>query len=303
MIIGRHICAVCFLFFSFISVAQKDSTKIITHKKKAFVYGGLGFIGVTHIGLNQLWYKGYPKSSFHFINDNQEWFQMDKLGHAYSSYYLGIMGMEAAKWAGYSRKKAIWLGGLYGTFFQTPIEVQDGLSKQWGASVGDIVANSFGTALAISQQLKWNEQRIILKYSFSPSSYASTRPNALGNGITEEFLKDYNGQTYWLSANVSSFLKKESKFPKWLNVSAGYGADGMLGGHDNRWEDKDGVIYDYSSTSRSRQYYLAPDINFAKIKTDKKGIKVLFIVLNAIKTPSPTLELNKGGLKFHWIKF
>ena len=303
MIKKRHICAICLLFSSLFAVAQKDSTGINTNRKRLVTYGGLGFIGVTHLGLNQLWYKDYPRSSFHFINDNQEWLQMDKLGHAYSSYYLGIMGMKAATWAGFSRKKAIWLGGLYGTFFQTPIEIQDGFSEQWGASLGDIVANSFGTALAISQQLKWNEQRIMLKYSYSPSIYASTRPNILGNGITEEFLKDYNGQTYWLSANISSFLKTDSKFPKWFNFSLGYGADGMLGGEDNIWEDKNGVMYDYSSTNRSRQFYFAPDINFAKIKTDKKGLKALFIVLNAIKTPAPTLELNNGGLKLHWLKF
>ena len=35
---------------------------------------------VALVGLNQLWYADYPKSDFHFINDNEEWLQMDKLG-------------------------------------------------------------------------------------------------------------------------------------------------------------------------------------------------------------------------------
>ncbi len=39
-------------------------------------------------GLNQLWYADYPKSDFHFINDNSEWIQMDKVGHLYSSITL-----------------------------------------------------------------------------------------------------------------------------------------------------------------------------------------------------------------------
>ena len=47
------------------------------------------------IGLNQVWYADYPRSNFHFINDNAEWLQMDKVGHLYSSYHLGSFGANA----------------------------------------------------------------------------------------------------------------------------------------------------------------------------------------------------------------
>jgi hypothetical protein len=46
----------------------------------------------------------------------------------------------------------------------------------------------------------------------------------------EQMLKDYNGQTYWLSVNLHSFYKG-SKIPKWLNLAIGYGANGMLTGN------------------------------------------------------------------------
>lgn len=299
----RHILCIAFICLSTAAFAQVDSSKLLRKRKNLVLGGGVSTILVTHIGLNQLWYKDYPRSSFHFINDNQEWMQMDKLGHTYSSYYLGIMGIKAAQWAGYPRKKAIWLGGLYGSFFQTPIEIQDGFSEKWGASLGDILANSLGTTLAIAQELKWNEQRIQLKYSFTPSRYAEIRPNALGNGLTQEFLKDYNGQTYWLSTNLSSFLNQESKFPKWLNLAVGYGADGMIGGEDNLWEDAQGHSFDYSHIDRRRQFYLSPDIDFTKIKTNRKGIKTLFVVLNAIKIPAPTIEFSGSNTSFHWLKF
>ena len=39
----------------------------------------------------------YPKSKFHFINDNREWLQMDKFGHAMTSYYTGYLGVKAYK--------------------------------------------------------------------------------------------------------------------------------------------------------------------------------------------------------------
>jgi hypothetical protein len=59
---------------------------------------------VTLVGLNQLWYADYSKSDFHFINDNAQWLQMDKLGHLYSSYHLGRFGAEALHWSGASKK-------------------------------------------------------------------------------------------------------------------------------------------------------------------------------------------------------
>ena len=105
----------------------------------------------------------------------------------------------------------------------------DGFSEEWGFSWTDMAANAAGTGLYVGQQLLWEEQRILLKYSFHRTQFAKQRPNILGNGLSEEFLKDYNGQTYWLSANINSFLKTES-IPNWLNVAFGYGAEGMLTG-------------------------------------------------------------------------
>jgi len=60
----------------------------------------------------------------------------------------------------------------------------------------------------------------MLKYSFSKTAYAKLRPNTLGGNFIQQALKDYNGQTYWLSANIWSF-NKESNFPKWLNIAFG----------------------------------------------------------------------------------
>ena len=40
------------------------------------------------VGLNELWYADFERSKFHTINDNNEWLQMDKLGHVFTSYQL-----------------------------------------------------------------------------------------------------------------------------------------------------------------------------------------------------------------------
>lgn len=249
------------------------------------------------IVLNQLWYADYPRSSFHTLNDNNQWLQMDKLGHVFSSYQLGRIGANALEWSGAGQKDRLVYGATAGFAFLTAVEVFDGFSEEWGFSWGDMIANASGTGLYVGQELLWDEQRITLKYSFHQTGFASQRPDKLGDGLLEEMLKDYNGQTYWLSANVHSFFK-ESKVPQWLNVAVGYGVDGMLTGSPEMVNNLN------INTSRKRQYYLSLDVNLTKIKTDSHVLKTLLGFLNVIKLPFPTLELDsRGGLKAHLIYF
>jgi len=86
-------------------------------------------------------------------------------------------------------------------------------------------------------------------------------------------------------------------------LGLGYGANGMLGGDDNIWIDKNQVVQDYSNVKRYRQYYLSLDFNLDKIKTKKKGIKTLLFVLNCIKLPAPALEFSQGKITGHWLQF
>jgi len=248
---------------------------------------------VALVALNQLWYADYPKSSFHFINDNGEWLQMDKLGHMTTSYYSGVAAINAYKWTGMKRKNAIWYGGLTGTFFLTIIEVLDGQSKQWGASSGDLLANTSGSLLAIGQALKWNEQRIQLKYSYYPSEWANEDTEQLGENHMERILKDYNGQSYWLSFNLKSLFDIQSiNFPHWLNIAVGHGANGMVSPYQ-----KDN---DYN---RKRQFLLSLDVDLTRVKTKSKILNTVLNSFGFIKFPMPTLELSNGRLQANLIYF
>ena len=257
------------------------------------------FIGsATLIGLNQIWYADYPRSNFHFINDNAEWLQMDKAGHVFSAYHLGSFGANALKWSGANRKSQLIYGSTSGLAFMTAVEVFDGCSANWGASWGDIAANVSGTALFVSQELLWKEQRIVPKFSFHTTPYASARPNVLGSSIQEQILKDYNGQTYWLSANIYSFTKS-SKIPKWLNLAVGYGAEGMITGND----EFTNTIF-LPESKRYRQFYLSLDVDLTKIETKSHFVKTILTVFNSIKIPAPTFEIKgSGGTKLHFIYF
>lgn len=250
---------------------------------------------LTLIGLNQLWYADYPRSSFKTFDDSQHWLQMDKLGHVFSAYQLGSFGAKTLNWAGVSKKDQLLYGATLGLGFLTAIEIMDGFSEEWGFSWADMAANAAGTGLFIGQELLWQEQRLLLKYSFHRTNFAQQRPEVLGNGFFEEFVKDYNGQTYWLSVNINSFLKTES-IPNWLNLAFGYGADGMLSG--------DPMDLDYLNPNRTRQYYLSLDIDLSRIKTNSQVLKTIFDLFNLIKIPFPTLQVDGSGrVKWHYIYF
>ena len=250
------------------------------------------------IGLNQLWYADYPKSDFHFINDNSDWLQMDKVGHLYASYHIGRFSAEALNWSGTSKKNQLIYGASLGFVFLTAVEVMDGFSEEWGASMGDVVANAAGTALYVSQELIWKEQRIIPKFSYHKTEYSNYRPDVLGSTFPEQILKDYNGQTYWLSTNIYSF-SKGSKIPKWLNVALGYGAEGMVSGNDENFTP---ILTPKSE--KFRQFYLSFDVDLTKINTKSHFLKTIFSVFNTVKIPAPTIEYSpQSGFKFYAFYF
>lgn len=250
------------------------------------------------VGLNQVWYADYPRSDFHLINDNAEWLQMDKAGHVFSAYHLGSFGANALKWSGANKKSQLLYGATLGLAFLTTVEVFDGYSANWGASLGDVAANVSGTALYVSQELLWKEQRIVPKFSFHTTPYAAARPEVLGSSLQEQILKDYNGQTYWLSFNIHSFAPK-SKVPKWLNVAVGYGAEGMITGK----EAFVNTIF-LPEQQRYRQFYLSLDIDLTKIETKSHFLKTILTICNTIKIPAPTFEIKgSGGTKWHLVYF
>lgn len=284
-----HIILVAFVSASF---AQNDSIN------KKLLYANLAFDAVAITGgyfvLNELWYKDYEQSDMHWFNDCNEWLQMDKLGHSFSTYHLSSLYTEQMRWSGLSDLKSAIIGTSLGFATISTIELLDARSEQWGASACDLTANAFGSALYLTQELLWAEQRLTMKFSYQATHFASYRPELLGSTFGEQLIKDYNGQTYWLSANVRSFTDV-NWWPKWLNVAAGYGATGMLGGEEN---PSDLPHYD-----RVRQYYLSLDIDLRKIPVKSKFLKATLSVLNIIKIPMPTLEYSSGNWHGHYLFF
>ena len=112
-----------------LGIRGQDSSIAHINTKK-WVLGGVqaGLWGGTFYSLNKTWYANYPRSDFHFYNDWKEWQQMDKAGHAWSSYQISNHTSKIWQWAGMEKKKAVMIGSISGMAYLSIIEILDGYS-------------------------------------------------------------------------------------------------------------------------------------------------------------------------------
>lgn len=276
--------------FRFAEAADTENDSINRGRMNQVLLAEGVLYGGSLVGLNALWYSNYERSSFHFFNDNAEWLLIDKAGHAVTGYNLAWLSSDVYRWAGMSQNKAAVYGGLTGFAYLTVIEIMDGFSEKWGASPGDLAFNTLGAGLFTAQELIWQQQKIQLKWSFHLTDYADKRPNVLGSNLPERMLKDYNGQTIWLSVNPASFAR-ESIFPAWLNLAFGYSANGMLGGKTNpaAWQD----------INRYRQFFFSADIDWRRIPTNSALLSFIFKTFSFVKLPFPAISFSEQGTRFH----
>lgn len=283
------------LFAVILPLSSFSQTDSIINKRKLIIASTS--VGVAYtasmIVLGNAWYDDAPKQSFHFFNDAPEWKQMDKAGHFFSAFHVADNASMVLRSCNVSGKKSDIIGAITSMVILSSIEVFDGYSAAYGASATDLTANAVGSLMYLGQSWIWNDVRIHPKFSFHTTSLAKQRPDVLGNGASE-IIKDYNGQTLWLSFDVAKFLPK-SKWPAWLNVAGGYGAENIVYARDHQNQN--------AGLDPYRQYYLSLDVNLTAIPTRSKFLKTLFKVANIIKIPAPAIEFSRKGVKAHALYF
>lgn len=250
-------------------------------------YGGASAYAVSMIGLNQIWFSHLPRESFHFFNDAKEWKQVDKVGHFYSAFQMSHVASKSLRWAGVKDRKSIISGSLAGFGILASVEIFDGFSSGYGASVSDLAADAIGSGFLWGQLEGWKEIRIHPKFSFTRTSFPKQNPNLLGGNLMEEMIKDYNGQTYWLSVDMDKFMP----FPRWLNLAIGYGANNMVNARDAQ------------NVNPYRQVYLSLDFDVTSIHPKSKALRSLIFFVNMVKLPAPAIEFSPQGTRGHVLLF
>ncbi|PWH86070.1 DUF2279 domain-containing protein [Brumimicrobium oceani] len=254
------------------------------------------------LALKNVWYKESWTNSFHLFDDSQQWLGMDKIGHVYTGNLITKNIASLYRWSGVNRKQSLLIGSSVAFGYLSSLELLDAYSEKWGFSWSDIGANTLGIAWYTWQELLWEEQRLKLKFSAHLSPYAQYRPNTLGGTVSERLLKDYNGQTYWLSISPAQFMNESSSFPKWLSFSFGYSIDEKIHGDFNSYTVLTGKPGLKTFNAKS-QYLFSLDIDFQGFNPKRQWMKTLFKVINHVKVPFPAVIFSGGKLEVSSLYF
>ncbi|MBL6668028.1 MAG: DUF2279 domain-containing protein [Crocinitomicaceae bacterium] len=285
------------VFFSLVTTSdaqdfQDTSDTVFSTQRFAWSTASVGTASIGSIyGLSKLWYSQEDQGSFHLFNDAKNWMQMDKLGHSLSCYHV-TRGLDALfSWTDLKKRKSLLLASGISLGYFTTIEILDGFSESWGFSLSDMGFNAIGVGLYVFQEHYFKSQVFKPKFSFHQTRFAEQRPEVLGKNFIESLLKDYNGQTYWLS--FSPNLIGVQKWPDWLMLSFGHSIRGRLKGDATS----------YQGITSHRELLLSLDVDLSKIRVKSKLLKGLFEALNTLKVPFPTLIYANGRLNARPIYF
>ncbi|WP_107038902.1 DUF2279 domain-containing protein [Brumimicrobium mesophilum] len=294
----KNLLLISFIALAFFGRTQSffENDTTLNRNRTAWTSGAIaaGWTG-SIIALKNVWYKDSWTNEFHLFDDSRQWLGMDKTGHIYTGNLITKNISSFYRWSGVNRKKSLLIGSSVAFGYMTSLELLDGYSEKWGFSWSDIAANSLGIAWYTWQELLWEEQRIKLKFSAHLTPYAQYRPNTLGATTTERLLKDYNGQTYWLSISPAQFLNKSTAFPKWLSFSFGYSIDEKLHGDHNTYTVHTGKPGLQTFNAKS-QYLFSLDIDFEGFNPKRDWVRTLFKVINHVKVPFPVIMFSDGKL-------
>lgn len=290
--LGLLFCVMVFNFRELQAQRFFEPADTLNSKRVKIAHAGAaGLYSVTMFGLYHVWYKNQASEGFQFFNDSRDWLQMDKMGHTYSAYLFQERAFSAYNWSGLPKGKAILCSTGFSFLFMNTFEILDGFSQDYGFSFADIASNSLGLGIFSAQQLLWDEQYLRIKFSYSHSPYAQHRPTTLGATGLERVLKDYNGQTYWLSFNFGLATPDEWRIPDWLCLSLGYSISEKLKSNEAHFVSP----LTGESFSAYRRYLFSFDVDLTKLDIKKPWLRAVLSNFNILKIPFPALEWNSSN--------
>jgi hypothetical protein len=161
------------------------------------------------------WWKDSLRS-FSFNYD--DWFNTDKVGHFFTSYFFFHSFRNLMLWSGHQPETAFWWGVGLAAFFGVTIEVGDGLSH-FGFDFPDLLYDFAGVGYGMLQtQWPWL-RNFKPKFGYYPSD---------GYRIPIRFTDHYRDHTYWLAVNLHNLLPESLRpyWPEFIQPAIGYGMDG-----------------------------------------------------------------------------
>ncbi|MCX6137226.1 MAG: DUF2279 domain-containing protein [Ignavibacteriales bacterium] len=204
---------------------NKDSLFLGMNRKALVTYSAIGYSVFTTYMEYKWWWEG----NFHpFVFENDGFWNnyslgVDKIGHAYTSYLYFNAVYDAMKWADVDESTALWWAIGIPAGHAISIEIGDGFST-FAFSADDLLGNLAGVGYAYLQHRVPFFKKFKFKWSYIPSGIIPLDKNF-------RWTDDYDGHIYWMTADVHNLLPEglDQYWPKYLNITVGYGAKNSSG--------------------------------------------------------------------------
>jgi len=213
------------------------------------------------------WWKDSAEP-FHFVSEgsfNDYSLGIDKVGHAYTSYFYFHTFRNTMLWGGYSPSAAFWWAAGTSAFFAVSIEIGDGFSP-YGFSFEDLAFNMAGLGYGMLQVEIPFLQNIDFKWSYVPSEGYTWPPH---------FTDHYDAHLYWLTFDMHNLLPSGvgKNWPAWLQL---------------------GLAYGVGEQQTVREFVVGLDYNLEVICTDNRELSWLLRQLNLFHFPAPGVKFSPG---------
>jgi hypothetical protein len=267
----------------------KDAVDAKTLKRQKIVPYAVGVTSAVcftsvYLYMQQVWWKdNVQKFHFDWSRDYRYANNLDKMGHLMGGLLVSDAYYDACKGLKMTDKQAVWWGFSVGTMVQFLIEIKDGYAPNYGYSLGDMVAGSFGSLQPFLKQ----KSTFFKNTDFKGSYWQRTTKYFDNRGIKRipVHIDDYINQTYWMSTSLRYMTgNRYEKIPDWLNLAFGWGIEAET------WN----INPQDPGTGGKPEFYLALDVNLLKLFKPKRKFWVQTLKrLNYLKVPMPTLQLTQ----------
>ncbi len=203
-------------------------------------YLNIGLAGVSLLYGLIAW--DYGTSSFRFGSEG--WFGADtdyggadKVGHAWTSYFLCNVFNAVYRYWGYDREEAALRAALSGYGMVTVVEFGDGFSRDHGFSWEDQLMNTLGVGLAyLLLRLPAVDEVVDFRMEWIPSP-------ALRHGDRDDFVTDYSGYKFLLAFKPAGLSKESPPALRLLEFQLGYFTRGYLSPDYKYFDEKTRELY------------------------------------------------------------
>jgi hypothetical protein len=213
------------------------------------------------------WWKG-SSEPFHFTNDGlftNYSLGIDKVGHAYTSYFYFHAFRNIMEWGGFGSRTSFWWAAGTSAFFALSIEIGDGMTS-FGFSAGDLAFNMLGLGYGMLQDTYPFLQNFKLKWSYVPQD---------GYRWPPRFTEHYDAHVYWLTFNVHNLLPESMRdvWPEFLQLAVGYGVDDRM---------------------TRREGWFGLDFNFGAFGAQQPELRLVEQAADLIHIPLPAVKFTEG---------